>query len=393
MKHTEEEIKRKAMQYKNFIWDFDGTLFDTYPHMVQSMQRALESLGVDAVWEEVYQCMKKSVPETVGVYAGEWGLNEEELLERYMDIRHQEQRAEQDLYPGAKEVLKAICAEGGHNYIFTHRGQSARNILLNLNMEDLFEEVVTSLEGFPRKPNPAALLYLIKKYKLDPKETIMIGDRMLDIETGENAGISSVLFDPEHYYDGCKVPARVDSMQEMMTFLEVSEMSFFDLAAERYSVRAFSDTPVEAEKLKQVLECGRLAPTAKNNQPQKIYVLESPEALEKIRELTPCAFNAPIVLMICGNVNQAWVNPDTGHNSAEMDVSIVTTHMMMCAEDIGLSSTWVCRFDAARLKEAFNLPEEIQPFCLLPIGYASEAALPSPNHLLRKPLAETIEVL
>jgi HAD superfamily hydrolase (TIGR01549 family) len=361
--------------------------------MVQSMQRALEGLGVTAIWEEIYQSMKHSVPETIRRYSLQHSLREDELFNHYVDIRHQEMRAEQDLYPGAKELLEDICAEGGHNYIFTHRGESAHSILNNLNMEGLFDEVVTALEGFPRKPNPAGLLYLMQKHDLRPEETVVIGDRMLDLETGENAGLKGILFDPEHYYDGCKVSVRADSMEAIMNILEVKEMTFFDLAAERYSVRSFSNVPVEADKLKQVLECGRLAPTAKNLQPQKIYVLESPEALAKIRQLTPCTFGAPVVLLVCGDTDQAWTNAETGHSTVEMDVSIVTTHMMMCAEDIGLSSTWVCRFDAAQVKEAFALPENIRPYCLLPLGYAAETAVPSPNHLLRKPLSETIQVL
>ena len=381
------------MRFKNFIWDFDGTLFDTYPHMVAAMQKALKTLGVEAAWEEVYRYMKKSVPETIQHYCEAEGLAEDRLMEVYMDIRRQNIRAEQDLYPGARELLSAIRREGGRSFIFTHRGQSARLILENQGLSDCFEEVVTSLEGFPRKPDPKAILYLMDKHRLNPEDTVMIGDRMLDIETGINGGIAEILFDPEHYYDGSRVALRADSMEALMNLLEVDEMRFYDLAAQRYSVRAFSDAPVEAEKLKTILECGRLAPTAKNNQPQKIYVLESPEALKKARELTPCAFNAPVVLLICGDVSLGWTNPETGHNSTEMDVSIVTTHMMLCAKDLGIGSTWVCRFDTARAKEIFNLPENIQPFCLLPLGYAAETAAPSPNHLLRKPLEETVEVL
>lgn len=86
-------------------------------------------------------------------------------------------------------------------------------------------------------------------------------------------------------------------------------MTFMDLAKARYSVRKFSDKPVEKEKLDAILEAGRIAPTGHNYQPYRVYVLQSPEALEKIRGLTRCAFNAPVVLMVTVRKDEEWVNP------------------------------------------------------------------------------------
>ena len=76
-------------------------------------------------------------------------------------------------------------------------------------------------------------------------------------------------------------------------------MSFMDLAKNRYSCRAFTAQAVEPEKLAQVLEAGRLSPTAINAQPVTVKVIKSPEALEKIRGITRMAYNAPVVLMVC----------------------------------------------------------------------------------------------
>lgn len=70
-------------------------------------------------------------------------------------------------------------------------------------------------------------------------------------------------------------------------------MDFATLAAERYSLRKFSDRPVEEEKLQAVLESGRSAPTAHNLQPQRILVLRSPEALEKADGCASCHLHAP----------------------------------------------------------------------------------------------------
>lgn len=167
-------------------------------------------------------------------------------------------------------------------------------------------------------------------------------------------------------------------------------MELLELAKARYSVRKFAEKPVEEEKLQKVLAAGACAPTAKNQQPQKIYVLESEDAVEKIRGITRCAFNAPVVLMVCGCKDQAWVNPFNDRSSAEMDCSIVTTQMMLQAQELGLGTCWVCWFDTKQTKEAFNIPENEEVFALLPLGYPAESSHPSSMHDSRKALEETV---
>ena len=167
-------------------------------------------------------------------------------------------------------------------------------------------------------------------------------------------------------------------------------MEFFDLIRDRYSVRKYADKPVEQEKLNKILAAGAAAPTAKNLQPQCIYVLESQEAIEKIRGITRCAFNASVVLMVCGNKEEAWVNPFNNRSSAEMDCSIVTTQMMLQAQELGLGTCWVCWFDTEETKKAFGIPENQEVFALLPLGYPAEESKPSAMHDSRKPLEETV---
>ena len=120
-------------------------------------------------------------------------------------------------------------------------------------------------------------------------------------------------------------------------------MDFFELTKARYSVRKYADRPVEQDKLDKILAAGANAPTAKNQQPQRIYVLQSADAIEKIRGITRCAFDAPVVLLVCGDREAAWVNPFNGRKSAEMDCSIVTTQMMLQAADlVWAPPMWAC---------------------------------------------------
>jgi len=170
-------------------------------------------------------------------------------------------------------------------------------------------------------------------------------------------------------------------------------MEFLELAQARYSVRKFADRPVEEEKLQKVLAAGACAPTAKNLQPQHIYVLKSEEAVAKMREITRCAFNAPVVLLVCGNKETAWVNPFNDRSSNEMDCSIVTTQMMLQAQALDLGTCWACWFDTAKTREVFAIPENEEVFAILPLGYPAEDCKPAGLHFSRKSLEETVTVL
>lgn len=148
---------------------------------------------------------------------------------------------------------------------------------------------------------------------------------------------------------------------------------------------------MEKEKIYKILEAGRLAPTAKNMQPQKIYVASSNEALEKIDKVSPCRYNAPTVLIVCSNKSIAWQKD--GYSSYEMDASIVATHMMLEATNVGVDNIWIEMFDKKALKKEFNLEDNIEPVCLIPIGYKADDYKGNPLHNKRKDLKEIAEFI
>ena len=172
-------------------------------------------------------------------------------------------------------------------------------------------------------------------------------------------------------------------------------MSFLELAAERFSVRSFSDKPVEQEKIDNILKAAQLAPTAVNFQPQKIYVLKSDEAMRKINRLCRCIYGAPMVFLICSDESKTWKSQtEPGYSTGEMDCSIVCTHMMLEAWEQGIGSVWVRLFDVNAVAKAFGLPSHIKPVCLLPVGYAAEGCVPyAPWHDVYRDIAEFTEVL
>ena len=73
-------------------------------------------------------------------------------------------------------------------------------------LSDLFSDAVTRLDGFPAKPAPDALRYLIQKHRLDLSRCVMVGDRDIDLDAAKNAGIACALFDPDGFYDDYETP-------------------------------------------------------------------------------------------------------------------------------------------------------------------------------------------
>mgnify|MGYP001454457567 CR=1 FL=1 len=156
-------------------------------------------------------------------------------------------------------------------------------------------------------------------------------------------------------------------------------MNFSQLAKERYSVRKFSDQKVEKEKLDLILEAGRVAPTAVNYQPQRILVIEAEESMAKLKSCTPFHFNAPLALLVCYDSTVSWKRSHDKKEMGDVDASIVATHMMLQAHELGLGSTLVGHFNPDIIKESFEIPEYLVPVVLLPMGYPSSDSVPHPK--------------
>ena len=167
-------------------------------------------------------------------------------------------------------------------------------------------------------------------------------------------------------------------------------MTFLELAKTRYSVRKFNPQIIEPEKLDQILEAGRIAPTACNNQPQRIKVITAPPELGKVDECTPCRFGAPAVLLVCYDKTASWKRKFDGADSGEVDAAIIATHLMLAAHEIGLGTCWVMFFDPVKTVELFALPENIVPVAMLPIGYPADDAAPAPLHEQKHSLEKTL---
>lgn len=149
-------------------------------------------------------------------------------------------------------------------------------------------------------------------------------------------------------------------------------MTFNELASQRFSCRKFKTDKVEKEKIDLILNAAMLAPTAVNRQPQRILVLTDEDKLLSLKECTRFDFDAPLCFVICIEKESAWVRKYDNVNSGEIDAAIVTTHMMLQAQDLGLGTTWVMALDPAKARDILSIPDELEIVAFLPTGYPAD---------------------
>lgn len=207
------------MRFDHYIWDFDGTLFDSYPHMTRALVRGLQSMGAAPPPEAVADWIKKSVGRALDHFAEACCLDRAVLAARYEAFEAEEAVVPPIPYAGAARVCSEVCRRGGYNYLYTHRDALAVKHLRRHGMLAHFRATITREDGFPPKPAPDAIRSLLYRFGLAEERTIMVGDRDIDLAAGKNAGIASCLFDPDGYYPDTPADHRVSSMAELEALL------------------------------------------------------------------------------------------------------------------------------------------------------------------------------
>lgn len=160
---------------KAFIWDLDGTLLDSYDIIVSSLQETYKEFGIDTNKDDILEhSIKYSVSSYIQSMEQKTGIPFEKAKERYSEISGKKKLNIQ-LIPHAEEILECLSQKGSQNFVFTNRGKTTEDVLKNLGIFEFFAEIITSQDGFPRKPAPDAINYLMDKYHLDPSFTYYVG--------------------------------------------------------------------------------------------------------------------------------------------------------------------------------------------------------------------------
>ncbi len=178
---------------KHLIWDFDGTLFDTYPTMVQAFIKALKSLGIEESYERIMKLMKVSQSHLMGYCLEQYHVGDE-LKRAYNIIKRDMEFDYFKPFDNVLEICNMVCEQGGKNYLYTHRGVSAIEHMKGHGLYEYFSDFITKDNNFKRKPHPEALLDLINRHGIPRESALMIGDRDIDLEAGKNAGICACYF-------------------------------------------------------------------------------------------------------------------------------------------------------------------------------------------------------
>lgn len=167
-------------------------------------------------------------------------------------------------------------------------------------------------------------------------------------------------------------------------------MKFLDLAKQRCTIRSFTEQPIEKEKLDYILQAGRVAPTACNKQPQRIMVIQKPGNIKKVQKAYK-TFGSPCVMIICRDTRDSLIRPFDNKCSGDLDIGIVTDHMMLAAREVGIGSVMVGLFDPNIIRKEFSVPDYIEPTALLILGYPKNGFLDINRHSTeRKPLNDTV---
>ncbi|HBE78900.1 MAG TPA: nitroreductase [Firmicutes bacterium] len=164
-------------------------------------------------------------------------------------------------------------------------------------------------------------------------------------------------------------------------------MEFINVIERRYSVRSYRPDPVEPEKIQQVLETARLAPTACNLQEFKIIVMKTANRREELKRIYPRDWfsEAPYVLCVCSIPEKCWVRRDN-KNYSDVDAAIVMDHIILAATSLDLGTCWIGAFDAQAAREVLGLDDTMEPVVFTPLGYVQGAV---PNRV-KKPLSDLV---
>lgn len=192
---------------KNILWDLDGTIFDTYPAITYAISKSLNEMGFSLALNVIDGLARQSIDHCMETLSQRFKLDPDLLRAQFAKSYREISPAKQIPFPGVRDVCIWIHQHGGLNVIVTHRRvQSTQELLDFHKLSSCFDDIFSSEQGYPRKPDPTMIFAVLEKYNMSLKETLFIGDRDLDIEAGRVAGIRTCLF------GNLEIPTPVDIM-------------------------------------------------------------------------------------------------------------------------------------------------------------------------------------
>lgn len=206
--------------YKHIIWDFDGTLFDTYPILAKAVINVLEEQGIYESYDKVMSLMKVSFTHLFN-YINDTFYISDTLVSNFKKYKREVEEKNIKPFPHVVDVCRRVYEGKGFNHLYTHRGNSAVEFLKKYDLFQYFKGIITSENNFKRKPEPEALLWLVNEYKIGKSEALMIGDRDIDILAAKNAGIDGCYFKSYPLYDCDFAKYKITDISQLIDLLEL----------------------------------------------------------------------------------------------------------------------------------------------------------------------------
>jgi HAD superfamily hydrolase (TIGR01509 family) len=179
----------------NLIWEVDGVLFDTYPAITYAISKSLKEMGFSIALNVIDGLVRQSLEQCVETLSQRLKLDPKLLRNEFAKSYQTISPENQPPFTGARKVCAFIHEHSGLNLIVTHRSiQTTQELLSAHRLIPFFGDIFSVEQGYPRKPDPAIVLAVLKKYMLKPEATLLIGDRDCDIRAGQAAGIRTCLF-------------------------------------------------------------------------------------------------------------------------------------------------------------------------------------------------------
>ncbi len=203
---------------KDLIYDFDGTLSDTYPVVTRVFLDILREQGAAEDYDTAYADLKVSFGHAIELAIAKYGLEmDKKTFSKLLNERSAAAAlaGEQKPFAEALDLLKSAAEQGKRNFIYTHSGAFVHEVIKNWGFTPYVTYTLDHSHGFPRKPDPTALNFLCEKFNIEKSTALMVGDRDIDVDVGHNAGMAGCLFDTGNYYPDCAAEYRVTDLSDI----------------------------------------------------------------------------------------------------------------------------------------------------------------------------------
>ena len=177
----------------------------------------------------------------------------------------------------------------------------------------------------------------------------------------------------------------------------MGNIDILDIIAVRQSTRAYNGAKIEEEKLKLILEAGRLSPSARNSQPWTLVAAYSQDAVEKIGEYTRAngrnmfTDKCSAFIVVIEQENEAPFGGMPHRYFAEMDIGMCVMNMTLAAESLGISSCILGAFDEQGIRSYCNVDKDRSVKLVVALGYAEEGY--PIREKSRKPFEEAVKII